>query len=52
MKDDIVLEIGLDGEEELVDENAFESSDIVLLVEHQHGLFVSIESTVRNEIGQ
>ncbi len=35
------LKICFDGEEELVDENAFESSDVVLLVEHQHGLFVA-----------
>ena len=35
-----VLKIGFDGEEELVDENAFESGYVVLLVEHQHGLFI------------
>ena len=34
------LKIGFDGEKELVDENALESCDIVLLIEHQHGLFV------------
>lgn len=40
MKDDIVLEIGLDGEKKLVDEYALEGGDIVLLIEHQHGFFV------------
>ena len=40
MKDDIVLEIGFDSEKDLVDENAFEGGDIVLLIEHQHGFFV------------
>lgn len=34
------LKIGLDCEEELVDENAFECSNIILFVEHQHCLFV------------
>ena len=40
VKDDIVLEIGFYSEEELVDENAFEGGYIVLLIEHQHGLFI------------
>lgn len=40
VKDDIVLKIGLHCETELVDEDAFEGGDIVLLIEHQHGLFV------------
>lgn len=34
------LKISLDGEKELVDENAFEGGYIVLLIEHQHCLFV------------
>ncbi len=34
------LKICFDCEQELVDENAFEGCDIVLLVEHQHCLFV------------
>lgn len=34
------LKISLDGEKELVDENAFEGGYIVLLIEHQDCLFV------------
>ena len=33
------LEIGFDGEQELVDEDALECGDVVLLVGHQHSLF-------------
>lgn len=40
VKDDIVLEIGLHCEKELVDEYALEGGNIVLLIEHQHGLFI------------
>lgn len=34
------LEVGFDVEEELVDEDAFEGGDVVLLIKHQHSLFV------------
>ena len=34
------LEVCFDGEEELVNEDAFEGGDIVLLIEHQHGFLV------------
>lgn len=34
------LKISLDCEQELVDENTFESCDVVLLVEHKHSLFI------------
>ncbi len=34
------LKICCDSEKELIDKNAFEGGDVVLLVEHQHSLFV------------
>lgn len=34
------LEVGFDGEEELVNEDAFKGGDVVLLIEHQHSLLI------------
>lgn len=35
-----LLEVSFDREKEQVNENPFESGDVILLVEHQHCLFV------------